>query len=104
MAPDKNLGPTIVTSSWYEEVSRMLSDVLFYRRVDAVPFTSMKNALISILERYGHSLGDKLTSYILQYVDAHTPAHFKILPKVHKSPMVGKPIVASTNNSSHTFY
>ena len=84
MAADKNLGPTIVTSSWYEEeVSRMLSDVLFYRRVDAVPFTSMKNALISILERYGHSLGDKLKSYILQYVDAHIPVHFKILPKVH---------------------
>ena len=97
LAADKNLGPTIVTNCWYkEEVSRLLSNVLFYKRVDTVPFISMKNALTSILERYGHSLGDKLKSYILQYADVHIPAHFKILPKVHKSPMVGRPIVAST--------
>ena len=98
LAADKNLGPTIVTDSWYRgEVSRLLSDNVFYKRVDAVPFAMMKKALISILERYGQSLGDKLKSYIVQYADNCTPAHFKILPKVHKCPLVGRPIVASTN-------
>ena len=48
------------------------------------------------MERYGNSIGDKLKSYILQYADSHTPAHFKLLPKVHKCPLVGRPIVAST--------
>ena len=97
LAADKNLGPTIVTDSWYHrEVSRLLSDDKFYKKVDAVPFTSMKSKLISILERYGNSIGDKLKSYILQYADLHVPAHFKLLPKVHKSPLVGRPIVAST--------
>ena len=97
LAADKNLGPTIVTNYWYhKEVSRLLSDEKFYRKVEAVPFTSMKNKLISILERYGNSIGDKLKSYILQNADSHTAAHFKLLPKVHKCPLVGRPIVAST--------
>ena len=70
LAADKNLGPTIVTDSWYKEkVSRLLSDELFYNRVDVVPFVSIKNTLISILERYGSSIGDKLKSYIVQYAD-----------------------------------
>ena len=51
---------------------------------------------MSILDRYGRSLGDKLRSYILQFADFHDPAYFKILPKVHKCPLVGRPIVAST--------
>lgn len=56
----------------------------------------MKNTLISILERYGSSIGGKLKSYILQYADIHIPVHFKILSKVHKCPLVGRSIVAST--------
>ena len=94
---DKNLGPVIVTKTWYDkEVSRLLSDDLFYRKIDIVPFTSMKRVLLSILDRHGRLLGDKLKSYILQYADVHDPANFKILPKVHKCPLVGRPIVAST--------
>ena len=70
LSADKNLGPTIVTDSWYhQEVSHLLSDEKFYKKVDAVPFISMKSKLISILERYGNSIGDKLKSYILQYAD-----------------------------------
>ena len=56
----------------------------------------MKAKLISILERYGKSLEDKLKTYILQYIINCAPAHFKILPKVHKRPLVGRLIVAST--------
>ena len=94
LAADKNLGPTIVTDAWYRrEVSRLLSDKTFYKEVEVVPFVSIKNKLISILERYGNTIGDRLISCILQYVEFHTPAHFKLLPKVHKCPMVGRPIV-----------
>lgn len=95
---DKNLGPTLVTTLWYEkEVSRLLDDENFYERVQSLPFDIMKSKLITILNRYGRSIGEKLKSYILQFVESGTPAHFKILPKVHKSPLVGRPIVASTN-------
>ena len=94
---DKNLGPTMVTKFWYEkEISRLLSDEMYYEKVNAVPFAEMKSKLITILERYGVSIGEKLKTYILQFSNNHTPAHFKILPKVHKSPLVGRPIVAST--------
>ena len=37
-----------------------------------------------------------MVGYILQYDGNHYPAKFKVLPKVHKIPMVGRPIVAST--------
>ncbi len=86
MAADKNLGSTIVTEFRYqEEVSRLLSDESFYEKVDVVPFISVKKSLVSILERYGHSIGDKFKVYILQYADFNSPAHFKLLPKVHIS-------------------
>ena len=85
LATDKNLGPAVVTKAWYEkEVSWSLSDDLFYRKVDVVPSTSTKKVLVSILDRFGQSLGDKLKSYILQFADVHDTAYFKILPKVHK--------------------
>ena len=97
LGTDKNLGPALVTELWYQkEISRLLSDGKFYKRVHCIPFPSMKEKLTTILERYGSTIGDKLKSYILQYTDNLSPAHFKILPKVHKSPMVGRPIVAST--------
>ena len=95
---DKNLGPTLVTTQWYEkEVSRLLGDELFYEKVSSVPFDAMKLRLITILDRYGKSIGEKLIRSVLQFSDNHTPALFKILPKVHKTPLVGRPIVASTN-------
>ena len=48
------LSPTLGTTE------RFLGDEKFYKEVEAVPFSSMKGKLISILERYGNSIGDKL--------------------------------------------
>lgn len=105
LAADKNLRPNIVTDFWYkEEVSCLLSDKLFYNGVNSVPFVSTKNTLISILEKYGCSVGVKLKSYILQYADVHTPAHFNILPKVHKWPLVGGPIAEVFDHPSLLVY
>ena len=43
----KNVGPTIVTDFWYrQEVSRLLGDDLFYKRVDFVPFVAMNRTLM----------------------------------------------------------
>ena len=94
---DKNLGPTIVSTSWYsKEVAHLLSSRQFYGQVPEVPYRTIQCKIESILQRYGKFLGEKLVGYILQYVGNHYPAKFKILPKVHKIPMVGRPIVAST--------
>ena len=96
---DKNLGPAIVSDTWYvQEVERLLKDTKFYRKVDTIPFCKMGETLTTILMRCGKNLPDKIISYITQYVDCpnQEPAHFKIFPKVHKTSMVGRPIVAST--------
>ena len=58
----------------------------------------MKSDLSSILERFGRFIGDKLKSYAVQYIDNHAPAHFRLLPEVHKCPLVGRPIAASTTS------
>ena len=64
--------------------------------MDDVPFTTIHDKLLLILKRYGSSIGDKVVKFILQFASNHSPAKFKILPKVHKTPLVGRPIVAST--------
>ena len=85
---DKNLGPALTMKLWYKkEVFRLLSDEKFYERFSVVPFDAVKSNLITILDK----------SFVLQFADNCTLAHFKILFKVHKTPLVGRPIVASTN-------
>ena len=37
-----------------------------------------------------------MAKFLLSQTSNVSPAKFKILPKVHKDPMVGRPIVAST--------
>ena len=87
----------MVTNFWYNtELSCLLGDGKYYERVDVVPFQKMKSMLLSILKRYGSCIGEKLSAYILQFTDNCCPAYFNILPKVHKYPLVGRPIVAST--------
>ena len=94
---DKNLGPAMVTADWYKrELDRLLNNEQFYKRVDEVPYTAIHDKLALILHRHGRSLGEKVVKYILQFVSNHSPAKFKVLPKVHKNPLVGRPIVAST--------
>ena len=61
--------------------------------MDDVPLTTIRDKLLLILKRYGSSIGDKVVKFILQFASNHSPAKFKILPKVHKTP---RPIVAST--------
>ena len=95
---DKNLGTVIVTKKWYEmELTRLLSDEKFYEKVDAVPYLVICDKLNTILRRYGKLLEDRLTKYILHLTNSHSPAKFKMLPKVHKKPLVGRPIVASSS-------
>ena len=84
----------MVTKLWYDmELSRLLSDEHYYEKVDNLPFSKMKLKLVTILKRYGGTIGEKVMSYILHLTENNTPAHFKIYPKVHKNPLVGRPIV-----------
>lgn len=78
---DKNLGPTIVTSRWYEEeLSRLLSDKKFYDAVEEVPYATICNKLSVIIQRYGRPLGDRMAKFLLSQTSNVSPAKFKILP------------------------
>jgi hypothetical protein len=102
---DKNLGVAVLSRQWYEsECLRQLSDSSTYRRLDSPPcFDELYDTLSAILSRHGmlHCRNNplqltKAAKYILQLQHSSPKlARFYILPKIHKSPVVGRPICAS---------
>ena len=87
---DKNIGPTIVTHTWYvNEMLRQISDEQFYKQIPQSAFTKMKisneiNMLISS-PTYSTIFIPEIKDYILQFVASDklfcTP---HLLPKIHK--------------------
>jgi len=104
---DKNLGTTAMSMEWYKaEVLRQMSDHTIYR---GVPDRSTEDILSQVLATLGRLLEGKasvlcehfpdLKAYCLSPPKGNRTwrvARFYILPKFHKSPVVGRPIVAST--------
>ena len=85
----------MVTADWYKrELDCLLNNEQFYKRVDAQ--SHMTSCLSFFTDMVTRSLGEKFVKYILQFVNNHSPVKSKILPRVHKNPLVGRPIVAST--------
>ena len=60
----------------------------------------MKNKLISILERYGNSIGDKLKSYILQYADSHSRVEIYLSYECNKPHHAHEELVVSSSGAS----
>ena len=113
---DKNLGICIVDREWYEqEALRQLLDVTTYTKIELLPrttyfITSIKNIFIKNNKQHG-----RLLNYFLQttnsqntsntQADEHSNlkiARFYLTIKVHKQPIIGRPIVASIG--SFTYY
>jgi len=109
---DKNLGPVVMDTSWYRtEALRQLSDATTYRRLlsGAPPnhrkiFAKLRRILSchdQLFVQYdnGHRVLTKLAKFMLQEErdPGRTLARFYMLPKLHKTPTVGRPIVSSTN-------
>ena len=112
---DKNLGAVVMDRAWYEqECMRQLSDQHFYRPVDQTTFdiSHVKTALEDVLQSHAESriLSSNTLAFIKQHFASSTSSatdtisaaaalphlpHFYILPKLHKTPVVGRPIVAS---------
>ena len=105
---DKNLGTAVMSRSWYhDEVMRQLSDETIYRALPAgtdADFIRDRTAktLGRLLEGRAKPLAELtrgLKGFCLSPPGDKTEwvmARFYILPKLHKSPVAGRPIVAST--------
>ncbi|KAK4511775.1 uncharacterized protein ATC70_010256 [Mucor velutinosus] len=110
-ASDKNLGLTVLDTSWYiQEGLRQLNDPRFYKQLDKNFFSpenfdsniqnivSTANSLLSLLcSQWGTSIFNKQHEKYLRHRllnDRKLPT-FHLLPKIHKTPMQGRPIVPS---------
>ena len=96
---DKNLGLTIMDFDWYDaECMRQLEDTIIYvqlcpTQIEQVKFTT-KLTLQKLIEKYKHVLTKQECRFLqLNLVRPGIPC-FYILPKLHKTPIVGRPIVA----------
>lgn len=94
---DKNLGLTLISREWYiTECERQLSDTDTYARVHEVSTTGIQNkmlAFIATLEGRIPANEHKWLARETQHL-SQLP-HFYIMPKLHKNPVKGRPIVAS---------
>ena len=120
-AADKNLGPCIMDADWYKkEAFRQLNDHSTYTPLEQAPCLKLVyRILVNVLEKYNvrwlittNWKGEqckrltKLARYLLQLSDMVTLPNkpdirqtciFYLLPKLHKTPVVGRPIVSSVN-------
>jgi hypothetical protein len=110
---DKNLGVTIMSAAWYDnEVDRQVGNATAYRPVSSVPVEDIKAKFLALVRKGtpAHAAGKYydmalaidpyLPSFLQQRVwparrGQYEVPRFYIIPKLHKRPPVGRPIVSS---------
>lgn len=93
---DKNLGICLVTKEWYfNECMRQLNSPHY--KVQNFDSLLLWNNLKSILSNKYFASNTRIKDFIKYYADNAKLPSFYITIKVHKSPIVGRPIVASNS-------
>lgn len=103
LATDKNLGPALVSAEWLEkETLKHLNDTNSYAIVTKDDWTLRRQKVIENRERLIKTYSSFLppnSHKFLRSLDNNSrsfdPAKFYIIPKIHKSPIAGRPIAAS---------
>ena len=103
LATDKNLGPALVSTEWVkQETLKHLNDTKTYSKVTADDWTYRRLKVIETRDKLVNSFSHLLplnSHKFLRSIDnvssSFNPAKFYIIPKIHKSPIVGRPIAAS---------
>ena len=103
LATDKNLGPALISTEWVEqETLNHLNDTKSYVKVTKDDWTFRRQKVIETREKLVKSYSSFLppnSHKFLRSLDDNPrsldPAKFYIIPKIHKSPIAGRPIAAS---------
>ena len=103
LATDKNLGPALVSTEWVEkETLKHLNDIQSYAQVTKDDWTFRRLKVIEtrdkLVNSYSRFLPPNSVKFLRSLDDSPRsidPAKFYILPKIHKSPIAGRPIAAS---------
>lgn len=99
---DKNLGLTIMYKTWYiDECMRQLTDTSTYREISYDSYLASYDDIQSegltlfaeFKQIHPHLL--KCLNYNLKNTDSVILPEFYIIPKIHKEPLKGRPIVPS---------
>ena len=103
LATDKNLGPALVSTEWVEkETLKHLNDTRSYTKITADEWSIRRHKVIQtrdkLVNSYSHFLPPNSLKFLRSLDNTPRsldPAKFYIIPKIHKSPMAGRPIAAS---------
>ena len=103
LATDKNLGPALVSTEWVEnETLKHLNDTKSYSKVTTDDWTHRRQKVIETREKLVNSYSSFQPPNSLKFLRSLDnsprsvyPAKFHIIPKIHKSPIAGRPIAAS---------
>ena len=97
---DKNLGPALVSTDWVQaETLRHLHDELSYHKVTQQDWYANRLNVINSREKlmtiYSRFISSSVARFLCSFDHFVSPAKFYVIPKIHKNPMVGRPIAAS---------
>ena len=97
---DKNLGPALVSTDWVtNETLRQLNDKQSYSIITYEDWILRHGQIISTREKlmltFSRFINANAAKFLRSYDHFLSPAKFYIIPKIHKNPMVGRPIAAS---------
>ena len=97
---DKNLGPALMSTDWVKnETLRHLYDELSYSKVTLEDWYVCRDNVIKRREQLMSTYCQFIVPNVARFLRSHdhfaNPAKFYVIPKIHKTPMVGRPIAAS---------
>ena len=103
LATVKNLGRALVSADWVEkETLKYLNDTKSYAKVTQNDWTFRRQKVIETREKLANNYSRFLPPNSLKFLrslddspKSFDPAKFYIIPKIHKSPIAGRPITTS---------
>lgn len=100
LATDKNLGPALMSTDWVRnETLEHLQDELSYSKVTPGDWYVSRLNVIKcrelLMTTYSRFISPNVAKFLRSYDHFANPAKFYVIPKIHKTPMVGRPIAAS---------